>query len=150
MPQTAPNGNVASCSRCGFKHARPVGNHCKKTLNSSAPRLRDAHSSDVEVVAQSSQQLDTAANPGQAVASGASAISNSSQLAKNQQMEIQLQGQRDKVPSKSHFSHSSPKRASFHKSSKRSRKGQTVNHDSSGESYPGELGGTWQSSVHTT
>ena len=58
VPQTA--GNKASCSKCGFKHTRPVGNRCKRTLNSSSPTLRDAHSSDEEVVAEPNQQPDTA------------------------------------------------------------------------------------------
>ena len=50
MPQTA-GIKEASCSRCGFKHSRPVGIRCKRTLNSSTAALRDAHSSDEEAVA---------------------------------------------------------------------------------------------------
>ena len=165
MPQSA--GNKASCSKCGFKHTRPVENRCKRTLNSSAPTLRDAHSSDEEVVAEPNQQLDTAAPQGQAVTSGSSIASNSSQVdtkldlilkkvqdieAKNQQLEQQLHRQRKRVSSKPQFSHSSPKRASSsaHKSSKENRKGHTINYDSSEASADGEFDDTWQSSVHTT
>ena len=37
---------VASCSRCGTKHPRPVGTRCKRTLNVSAPNIREHQSSD--------------------------------------------------------------------------------------------------------
>ena len=165
MPQTAES--KAACSKCGFKHNRPVGIRCKRALNSSAPTLRDANNSDEEGVAERSQQLNTEAVPGQAVASGDSMASSSNQVdskldlilkkvqdieAKNQQLEQQLHRQRSKVSSKPHFSHSSPKRtrSSAHRSSRGSRKGHTVNYDSSDASTAGELEDTWQSSVHTT
>ena len=165
MPQTA--GSKATCSKCGFKHTRPVGVRCKRAFNSSAPTLRDTNNSDEEVVAENSKQLNTAAATGQAIASGDTVASNSSQVdtkldlilkkvqdieAKNQQLEQQLHRQRSKVSSKPHFSHSSPKRASSsaHKSSRGSHKGHTVNYDSSDASTAGELDDTWQSSVHTT
>ena len=72
MPQTA--GSKAACSKCGFKHNRPVGIRCKRALNSSAPTLRDANNSDEEGVAERSQQLNTEAVPGQAVASSRSSL----------------------------------------------------------------------------
>ena len=76
MPQTS--GNMANCSQCGFKHTRLVRNRCKRTLNTSAPNLRDVHSSDEDVVTETSKQLNTAAPQEQVVASGASVASNSS------------------------------------------------------------------------
>ena len=41
--------STETCSKCGVKHSRPVGVRCKRTLNISAPTIRETHSSDYEV-----------------------------------------------------------------------------------------------------
>ena len=45
MPGTGLS-SVASCSSCGTRHPRPVGNRCKITLNVSAPNITEHRSSE--------------------------------------------------------------------------------------------------------
>ena len=41
MSKQTQGVNIAHCSRCGLKHARPVGARCKTNLNVSAPAFTD-------------------------------------------------------------------------------------------------------------
>ena len=42
------HGIVAHCSKCEFKHQRPVGVRCRRNLNLSAPVIADSHDDQPE------------------------------------------------------------------------------------------------------
>ena len=119
--------SMVSCSRCGIKHSRPVGNRCKRILNISAPVVSDMQQDDQENI---SQQADQQAS-GSHHLSGACASSPGTGLKtsqveseldlilkkmdelenKNHQLEMRLDACPHPSGTTSRLSHSSPKRS---------------------------------------
>ena len=69
MSKPAQGSSIAHCTRCGTKHARPVGARCKTNLNVSAPVFSDSMGAD--------QQQDQGSILQQASSNGATSASSS-------------------------------------------------------------------------
>ena len=123
MPKQTQGGNIAHCTRCGLKHARPVGARCKTNLNVSAPAFTDAlgeeqqqdqgsnlHPESSNVV---TTQSSTIKDPASQVESKLDLILHKMHELenKNSRLEKRLDEQSMSAGSKPQPAHSSPKRS---------------------------------------
>ena len=110
---------MASCSKCGIRHPRPVGVRCLRNLNSSAP-VADPDNSSLNVEFQNlpgPSQADTSTPP-QTRAANTSAMDSKLDLilkkmeqieAKNAELGLKIQ--QPTTRSAASLTHSSPKRS---------------------------------------
>ena len=123
MSKQTQGVNIAHCTRCGLKHARPVGARCKTNLNVSAPAFTDAlgeeqpqdqgsnlHPAGSNIV---TTQSSTIKDPSSQVESKLDLILQKMHELenKNSRLEKRLDEQSMSAGSKPQPAHSSPKRS---------------------------------------
>ena len=123
MSKPAQGSSIAHCTRCGTKHARPVGARCKTNLNVSAPVFSDSLGADQQqdqgsILQQASSNVATSASsstkdPVSQVESKLDLILQKMHELenKNSRLEKRLDEQSVSAGSKPRPSHSSPKRS---------------------------------------
>ena len=132
--------NLVYCSKCGNKHSRPVGNRCKRMLNTSAPAVAASQENSVSATHLSSQKMDrrdTGSNPNHLLGEAAHSSKTDNVDTKldlilrkmqdleekNEQLERKI-NQQEPIVSSSRFSHSSPAREG--KSSRKAGDGESI------------------------